>query len=66
MRVCQVCGKGVQSGHNISHSQRKTNRKWIPNLQYKKMDINGEKTRIRICTKCLRNQSKIKKEKTKK
>jgi large subunit ribosomal protein L28 len=66
MRVCQLCGKGVQSGHNVSHSQRKTKRKWIPNLQYRTMEIDGEKTRIRICAKCLRNQSKAKKEKPKK
>ena len=61
MRVCDICGKGVQSGHNVSHSQRKTKRKWIPNLQYKIMEINGEKSRVRICTRCLRNTTKVQK-----
>ena len=65
MRVCDICGKGVMAGHNVSHSHRKTKRKWLPNLQYKTLVINGTPTRVRICTRCLRNQSKIKKTVTK-
>ena len=61
MRVCDACGKGVQSGHNVSHSNRKTKRTWVPNLQYKIMEINGEKIKARICTRCMRNQAKVQK-----
>lgn len=32
-RVCELTGVSVQSGHNVSHSQRKTKRKFLPNLQ---------------------------------
>jgi len=32
-RVCELTGKGVMVGNNVSHSQRKTKRKYLPNLQ---------------------------------
>lgn len=31
--VCELTGKGVQFGHNVSHSQIKIKRKFLPNLQ---------------------------------
>jgi large subunit ribosomal protein L28 len=30
---CQITGKGVQVGHNVSHSKRRTKRRFLPNLQ---------------------------------
>jgi large subunit ribosomal protein L28 len=35
-RVCQVTGKSVQRGHNVSHSNIKTKREFKPNLRRKK------------------------------
>lgn len=32
-RVCAITGKTVQFGNNVSHSNRKTRRRWQPNLQ---------------------------------
>ena len=32
-KFCEVCAKGSMSGHNVSHSNRKTNRIWAPNVQ---------------------------------
>ena len=32
-RKCPVSGKGVQVGHNVSHSNIKTKRRFLPNLQ---------------------------------
>jgi large subunit ribosomal protein L28 len=32
-RKCPVTGKGVQVGNNVSHSNRKTKRRFLPNLQ---------------------------------
>ena len=32
-RSCQLTGKKPQSGHNVSHSNRKTNRRFLPNIQ---------------------------------
>jgi large subunit ribosomal protein L28 len=31
-RRCELSGKGVQTGHRVSHSNIKTNRRWLPNL----------------------------------
>ena len=33
MAKCSVCGKGVVYGQNVSHSNRKTNRTWKPNIR---------------------------------
>ncbi|HBA55268.1 MAG TPA: 50S ribosomal protein L28, partial [Syntrophorhabdus aromaticivorans] len=32
-RVCEICGKGKQVGHNVSHANNKNKREWVPNLQ---------------------------------
>ena len=41
MAICSVCGKGVSFGHNVSHSNRKTNRVWKPNIRKVKAVVNG-------------------------
>ena len=41
-RVCQITGKKVVTGNNVSHSNRKTKRKFYPNLQTKKFFIPEE------------------------
>jgi large subunit ribosomal protein L28 len=33
-RRCTITGKGVQVGHNVSHANNKTKRRFLPNLQY--------------------------------
>ncbi len=32
-RICELTGKGTQVGHNVSHANNKTKRRWLPNLQ---------------------------------
>lgn len=32
-RRCEVTGKGVQSGNNVSHANNKTRRRWLPNVR---------------------------------
>lgn len=51
---CMNCGKGVMYGHNVSHSKRRTNRKFKPNLQVARIDVGGRHVRLKLCTKCLR------------
>jgi|TARA_Y100000385_G_C13002589_1_gene597951 large subunit ribosomal protein L28 len=41
-RVCQITGKKVVTGNNVSHSNRKTKRKFYPNLQTKKFFLPEE------------------------
>lgn len=54
-RRCDVCGKGAATGNNVSHSNRKTRRRWLPNLQRIRAQINGTVRRIYVCTRCLRS-----------
>jgi len=58
MAKCERCGKGPQFGHNVSHSHRKTNRSWAPNIQKTTVVQNGQAKRISLCTKCLKTLHK--------
>lgn len=53
-RRCEICGKGPQYGHNVSHSKRRTNRRFLPNLQTGMVSIAGRMVKARVCTRCLR------------
>ncbi|MGH2705287.1 MAG: 50S ribosomal protein L28 [Actinomycetota bacterium] len=52
--VCDVCGKSPQFGKSISHSHRRTNRRWVPNIQPVRALVNGARRRMNVCTSCLR------------
>lgn len=60
MAVCQICGKGPTYGHNVSHSKRRTNRRWLPNIQKATIALNNQETSVRVCTRCLRTLRKSK------
>jgi large subunit ribosomal protein L28 len=47
-RVCQVTGKGVRSGNNVSHANNKTRRRWLPNLHERKFWVPSEKRWIKL------------------
>lgn len=51
---CELCGKGPQYGHNVSHSKVRTNRRFLPNLQSSHVLIGGRLVKARVCTRCLR------------
>jgi large subunit ribosomal protein L28 len=53
-RVCTICGKRPRVGHNVSHANNKTKRRWYPNLQRVRAVQNGTVRHIRVCTRCLR------------
>ena len=40
-KYCEICGKGVVYGNNVSHSNRKTRRTWAPNTQKVRVLVNG-------------------------
>lgn len=54
-QVCEICAKHPSSGHNVSHSNRKTPRKWNLNLQTVRALMNGTVRRMRVCTRCIRS-----------
>jgi len=57
---CFSCGKKARTGHSISHSNIKTKRKWLANLQNIKIKVGGKIKRVNVCTKCLK-KGKVKK-----
>lgn len=59
-RACDICGKGPVYGHNVSHANNKTNRRWYPNLQSVRVLINGAPKRIRACTQCIKSGRVVK------
>ena len=54
-RKCPVTGKGVQVGHNVSHSNIKTKRRFLPNLQTVSLlsDVLGS-VRLRLSAAAIR------------
>ncbi len=58
MAKCEICGKVPMFGHNVSHSNRATNRQFRPNIQSKRMLVDGAWRRMHICTRCLRTLSR--------
>jgi large subunit ribosomal protein L28 len=60
MAKCEICGKGPLFGHNVSHSKRRTNRRWLPNIQTARLEIDGRVRKVKLCTRCLRTLHKTK------
>ena len=60
-RVCQVTGKAPMVGHHVSHANNKTKRRFMPNLQYRRLWVESENrgVRPRLTTAGLRTVDKI-------
>jgi large subunit ribosomal protein L28 len=60
-RVCQITGKRPVTGHNVSHANNKTRRRFLPNLQNHRFWVETERrwVRLRISTKGLRIIDKL-------
>ncbi len=55
MAKCDVCGKGVVFGITVSHSHRRSNRTWKPNVRKVRAIVNGSVKSVNVCTRCLRS-----------
>jgi large subunit ribosomal protein L28 len=55
-RRCQITGKGVLTGNNVSHANNKTRRRFLPNLQETSLlsDILGADVKLRLSTRAIR------------
>ncbi len=58
--VCDICQKDPQFGNNISHSHRRTRRRWNANVHRMRVLVDGVPKRLNVCTKCLK-ANKVKK-----
>lgn len=56
-RRCELTGKGVQTGNNVSHANNRTRRRWLPNLNNVSLvsDALGRSIRLRISASALRS-----------
>ena len=52
--VCEVCGRGPRFGKNVSHSHRRTSRRFDPNVQNIRATVNGAPKRLHVCTRCIK------------
>ena len=59
-RICQVTGKKTLSGHNVSHANNKTKRRFMPNLHERRFWVPSEKRwiKLRVSTNALRTIDK--------
>jgi large subunit ribosomal protein L28 len=58
--VCEICGKGPSWGMNVSHSHRRTKRRWSPNIQRVRALVKGTPTRLYVCTGCIKSGKVVK------
>lgn len=56
---CEICGKGPMSGNNVSHSKRRTRRRFMPNLHPAALSVGGRVQKVSACTRCIRTASKV-------
>jgi len=47
-RVCQVTGKRPMTGHNVSHANNKTKRRFLPNLHYHRFWVESENRWVKL------------------
>ena len=55
-RRCEITGKGVLSGNNVSHANNKSRRRFLPNLQVTSLlsEVLGQSIRLRLSTRAIR------------
>ena len=59
-RICQITGKKVMAGNNVSHAKNKTRRKFYPNLHTKKFFVpeTGETVVLKVSANAIRTIDK--------
>lgn len=59
-RRCEVTGRGVQTGNNVSHANNRSRRRWLPNMQRTSFlsDVLGETVKLRLSTRGIRTIEK--------
>ncbi|MEM7574913.1 MAG: 50S ribosomal protein L28 [Bacteroidota bacterium] len=60
-KVCKLTGKRPISGNNVSHSNRKTKRRFVPNIQKKRFYVaeTGKWVTLKVSTSAIRTINKI-------
>ena len=60
-KVCQLTGKRPVAGNNVSHSKRRTKRRFIPNIQKKRFFVpeTGQWITLKLSAKALRSINRL-------
>ena len=59
-KKCELTGVLPLKGHNVSHANNKTKRRWMPNLQTVRiLKPGGNRKKTRVCTQCIRSGKTI-------
>jgi len=59
-KQCEVCGKIPVVGRQVSHACNVSARRFEPNLQTVRAQVNGGVKRVRVCTRCIRSNKIVK------
>ncbi len=59
-RLCKLTGKKPLTGNNVAHSQKKSRRRWLPNLQKRTIYVPelGRTVRVKVSARALRTINK--------
>lgn len=52
--VCEICGKHPWFGKQVSHSHRRSSRRWNPNIQRLRVYEDGRTVRKDVCAACIK------------
>ncbi len=55
MAKCEICGKAVHFGNQVSHSHRRSNKVWKANVKSVRVQTEGGTKKMNVCTSCLRS-----------
>ena len=58
--VCEICGKKPSFGMAVSHSHRRTKRRWNPNIQRVRALVGKTPKRMNVCTGCIKSGKVVK------
>lgn len=57
---CDICGKGPLVGNNVSHSNLRTKKRTLPNLQSVKTIVKNNVVHLKVCTSCMKKGKIVK------
>jgi large subunit ribosomal protein L28 len=56
---CEICERKPMYGNNVNFSQKRTRRRFMLNVQRRRIEINGVPRLVKICTRCMRTMNKL-------
>jgi large subunit ribosomal protein L28 len=52
--TCELCDKKPWFGKQVSHSHRRSSKRWTPNIQRVNAFVDGKKVKLQVCTSCIK------------